>query len=167
MASESIAVSTFGLMGYWLTARAQGILLLNISANQPASHARHEQNMVACLHIVHPHFGCHALSPRRRDTDSQFIKLVTVGKVQCKFQETDMSCLHDRTKTSCANFISLTLRTHSFYFKMPWSYHYMYCYGAGKNRAGGERESLHERPMKIVSHPLSNYLATAAWSVKI
>ena len=57
MASESIAVSAFGLMGYWLIARAQGILFLNISANQPASHDRHEQNMVACLHIVHSHLG--------------------------------------------------------------------------------------------------------------
>ena len=30
----------------------------------------------------------------------------------------------------------------------------------------GERECLPKKPMKIVSHPLSNYLAAAVWFVK-
>jgi len=34
--------------------------------------------------------------------------------------------------------------------------------GAGKSRVHREREYLPKRPMKIVSRPLSNYLAAAA-----
>ena len=38
--------------------------------------------------------------------------------------------------------------------------------GAREGDTQGERERLPERPMKIVSRPLSNYLKAAAWSVK-
>ena len=38
--------------------------------------------------------------------------------------------------------------------------------GAREGDTRGERERLHGRPPKIVSRPLSNYLAAVAWSVK-